>query len=217
MKLKIIDKLKKQSHKDIALAHDILVDIIYEVFPDAIFHGGTAIWRCYKGSRFSDDIDIYLTKDDSKRIEFFKEKLKQKKVEILKFKSTGNVVYSKLRLNQKEIRFEASFLDIKGKKPIIKPYETIEGNYINVFTFSAEDLIIEKVDTYLSRFLVRDIYDIYILLNQAEEIKKIDSSLKKLISNFKNPVDENILPSLVFIGAVPIVKQMMEYIKRWAK
>jgi predicted nucleotidyltransferase component of viral defense system len=217
MELKIIDKLKKRSHKDLALAHDILIDIIYEVFPNAIFHGGTAVWRCYNGSRFSDDIDVYLKKEDSKKLDLFKEKLKERKIEIIKFKSTGKDIYSKLSLSSVEVRFEASLLDIKGKEPIVRPYETLEGNYINVFTFSPEDLIKEKVDTYLSRYLARDIYDIYILLNAVERPEKIAASLRRLISNYKEPKDEDILSSLVFIGAVPTTKQMLDYIKKWAK
>ena len=31
--------------------------------PNAILHGGTAIWRIYSGKRFSEDLDLYLTKE----------------------------------------------------------------------------------------------------------------------------------------------------------
>ncbi|MBD3248776.1 hypothetical protein GF336_01910 [Candidatus Woesearchaeota archaeon] len=215
VKLKIIDKLKKKSHKDIALLQDMLIDIVYEVFPEAIFHGGTAIWRCYDGTRFSDDIDVYI-KNDQKKLGIFKEKLKQRRTAIKEFKSTGNVVFSKLSLNSTEVRFEASFLKTKGKA-IIKQYETIEGNYLNILTFSAEDLIIEKVKTYLSRLLVRDLYDIHHLLNYVEDKNKIKPYLKRLLSRYKKPKDENILETLVFVGAVPKTEQMLIKIKRWAK
>ncbi|MFW5847217.1 MAG: nucleotidyl transferase AbiEii/AbiGii toxin family protein [Nanoarchaeota archaeon] len=217
MKLKIIDKLKKKSHKDVALAQDILIDIIYEIFPKTIFHGGTAIWRCYKGTRFSEDIDAYLDKEEKNKLTEFQKKLKEKGIEIIKFKSTNKIVYSKLKINQTEIRFEASFLNIGNKKPVLKAYETLEGNYINIFTFTPENLIKEKVETYLSRYLVRDIYDIYVLLNHVENKNKIKNSLKKLISNYKKPIDESILPSLIFTGAIPTNKQILENIKKWAK
>ena len=39
-----------------------VIDIIYNrVEPDATLYGGTAIWRCYGGNRFSEDIHIYLS------------------------------------------------------------------------------------------------------------------------------------------------------------
>ena len=46
----------------LAELQDEVIDIIYNrVEPDAILYGGTAIWRCYGGSRFSEVIDIYLS------------------------------------------------------------------------------------------------------------------------------------------------------------
>jgi len=47
-------KLKRKSHKDIARLQDIVIDVLYKIFPNAILHGGTAIWRCYNGNRFSE-------------------------------------------------------------------------------------------------------------------------------------------------------------------
>ena len=29
-----------------------------------VLHGGTAIWRCYAGNRFSDDLDLYVKSDN---------------------------------------------------------------------------------------------------------------------------------------------------------
>ena len=217
MKLKLVDKLKKRMHKDIALLQDLVIDIVYEVFPNAVFHGGTAIWRCYEGTRFSDDVDVYLNRSDLKKIDLFKEKLKQRNLDIKKFKVTNNVIFAKISLNNIEMRFEASFLSIRNKDIIIKPYETIDGNYLNIFTFTAEDLIKEKVNTYLSRHLIRDLYDIYILLSYVENEKEIKNSLKQLLSKYKKPKDEGVLKTIVFIGAVPTTEQMLTVIKKWAR
>ena len=216
MKLKLIDKLKKKIHKDIAFLQDLVIDVVYDTFPNAVFHGGTAIWRCYEGTRFSDDVDVYLNKSELNKIDLFKEKLRQRKLTINKFKITNNVIYAKISFNNIEMRFEASFLGAKGKH-IIKPYETVDGNYLNIFTLTAEDLIKEKVNTYLSRHLVRDLYDIFILLNYVENKKEINNSLKRLLSKYKKPKDEEILKTLVFIGAVPTLQQILMVIKKWAK
>jgi len=58
--LPIDKKLKKRTHKIVALAQDILVMELYNSFTNAIIHGGTAIWRCYGSNRFSEDVDVYL-------------------------------------------------------------------------------------------------------------------------------------------------------------
>ncbi|RLE45671.1 hypothetical protein DRJ22_03850 [Candidatus Woesearchaeota archaeon] len=217
MKLKIINKLRKKKHKDVALVQDMLINTIYEVFPKAVIHGGTAIWRCYNGTRFSEDIDVYLNKEDSKKIAQFKQKIKQKKFDIKKLKTTENAIYSKIAFNNIEVRFEATFISTKNKEIIVKPYETIEGNYINVFTLTAEELIKEKVEAYMSRHLIRDIYDIHILLNYVEDKSKVRTAIKKLLNNYQKPIDESILNALVFTGAVPTAEQMIKNLRKWAK
>lgn len=217
MRWKLFDKLKKKIHKDIGFVQDMLISIIYDVFPNVILHGGTAIWRCYDGTRFSEDIDVYLDEQETKKLNLFKQKVKQKKMEIKKLKITENTIYSKITFNNIEVRFEASFINTKDKEVIIKPYETIDGNYINVFTLSAEELIKEKVNTYLSRFLIRDIYDIYILLKFVENKNKIKNFIRRLIKNYKSAKDEQLLSALIFIGAVPTIKQIRDSLKKWAK
>lgn len=217
MKLKLINRLKKRSHKDLALLQDIVIDIVYEVFPKVVLHGGTAIWRCYQGTRFSEDIDVYLSKQNLNKIEQFKQKLKNKKLSIKKFKTTDNVIYAKIEMNNIVMRFEASFLNFNSNKVILRKYETIDGNYLNVFTLSAEELIKEKVSAYLSRRFIRDIYDIFILLDFVDDKKQIISSLKKLLLEYKKPINQDILPSLVFYGSCPTINQILRQIKKWVK
>ena len=217
MELKIVDKLKKRRHKEIALLQDLLIDVLYEVFPKAVLHGGTAIWRCYRGNRFSEDIDVYLSKKELSKINLFKERLKQKGFEIKKFKQTENAVYAKLSFRGVEISFESSFLSMRNKRVVVKPYETIDGNRVNVFTLNPEDLLKEKVESYLSRRLIRDLYDIYILLSYVEDEEEVKPYLKRLLSEYRKPKDENILKALVFVGAVPTSQQMLEEVKRWVR
>lgn len=62
MKIPLILQLKRQNHKELAIAQDIMVENIFNI-EDAVFHGGTAIWRCYGGNRFSEVIDLYLPND----------------------------------------------------------------------------------------------------------------------------------------------------------
>ncbi len=206
-------KLKKRFHKEIAYAQDVLVEELYNFFPRAIIHGGTAIWRCYNGNRFSEDIDVYITKDEKKINDFF-ESLESKGFKVIKKKIKENSLYSEIMIGNESVRFEATF---QSKKPLFKKYETSESFFINVYTLSPEELVIEKVNAYLSRKKIRDLYDIFFLLNYAKREKNVINHLNLLIKNFDKPVDQENLATIVFSGAVPGFNQLLEAIKRWIK
>src|SRR3989344_4119163 len=169
-------KLKKRAHKDIAYAQDLIVEELYDYLPEAVIHGGTAIWRCYQGNRFSEDIDVYIKKDKIRINKFF-EHLEKKGFEIKKKRIKENSLYSVLKYNNALVRFEALFKTIKN--PILKEYENVEGILINIYTLSPEDLIKEKINTYKKRRKIRDLYDIFFLLRYAKKVE-----LNKFIENY---------------------------------
>jgi len=53
-------RIKRKRHREIAFLQDIIVEKLYEIFSKAVIHRETAIWRCYDGNRFSEDIDVYI-------------------------------------------------------------------------------------------------------------------------------------------------------------
>lgn len=205
----VILKLKRAAHKEIALAQDLIITSLYEAFDRAVLHGGTAIWRCYGGNRFSEDVDAYLPKDKEK-IERFFGQLQKKGFTIEKKKIGENSIYSNLKLNRTSVRFEAVFKKTDG---VLKDYETAEGNLITIYTLTPENLIEEKVNTYLKRLKVRDLYDIFFLLRKVQDKEAIKNKLKELVNNFKLPVDEKDLQVLLLEGLVPDAKKMLEYIR----
>lgn len=209
----LILRLKKERHKEIARAHDLIIETLYEIFGNAVLHGGTAIWRCYKGNRFSEDVDVYLPKD-AKKIEAFFESLKKKGFVIEKKKISENSLFSSLNFNNIIARFEALFKKVEG---IIGEYETADGNIMTVYTLSPEELIKEKVETYLKRAKIRDLYDIFFLLRHIKDKEKINGELKKLVSNFRKPIDEKELKILILEGLVPDTEKMLSYIKSFVK
>ncbi len=204
-------KLKKKAHREIARLQDIIIDVLYRIFPRAVLHGGTSIWRCYKGNRFSEDIDVYMEKDIDKIELFFKE-LEKLGFKLIKKRIKENSLFSKLVFEGTEVRFEAVFKKMKG---IIKEYETIEGILTNVYTFSPEDLIKEKVDTYLFRRNIRDLYDIFFLMRYVREPAEIKGGVLKLLKEFREPVDAVQLKTLILFGAIPTKNEIIEYLKRW--
>jgi len=205
----LILRLKKSSHKEIAKAQDIIVQTIYEVFDNAVFHGGTSIWRCYHGNRFSEDIDVYIPRDIKKINEFF-DILKRKDLIIERKKINENSLYSTLKFNRTIVRFETIFKKVSGS---LKDYETAEGNFLTVYALTPEEIIIEKVVTYLKRLKIRDLYDIFFLLRYVDDTSKIKDSLKHLLEKFKKPLDEKDLQTLLLEGIVPDTAKMLNYIK----
>lgn len=216
MRIPLYQKLRKKSHKDIALAQDILVIELYKKFPDAIIHGGTAIWRCYGSNRFSEDVDVYLPKKykNKKILEDFFEQLKDSGLKLTKFKLTNDAFFSKLNYGETEIRFEAVFKEVKS---VLKAFELTDGNSINVLTLSAEDFILEKILAYKKRKMVRDLYDIYFLLNFVSDREKVNKKLKDFVENIEKPLDEKNLPALIISGVSPRVDEMIKVIKIWVK
>lgn len=208
---KIITQLKKQAHRDIARAQDIIVETLYISFNAAVMHGGTAIWRCYGGNRFSEDIDVYLPKDVQKLDAFFK-KLQQRGFRLEKKKIGENSLYSQLLLNRTAVRFEAIW---KKKEGTLKDYSTAEGNSITIYTLLPEELIAEKVQAYLQRRKIRDLYDIIILLRVVKDPSAVRPELQRLIAAFQPPVDGQELAVLILEGVVPSPQKMFDYIKNW--
>jgi len=211
MKIPIALKLRTRARKELAEAQDMIVKEIFNTYDNAIFHGGTAIWRCYSGNRFSEDIDVYLPKDAKKLDQVF-ENLQKQGFKIEKKKVTDNSLFSNLKSNNVNVRFEAIFKMSSGE---LKDYEKIDGNFITVRCLEAEELVKEKVNAYLSRLKIRDLYDIYFLLRFISDKNKVRKELERLLKEFKNPKDEDDLKTLILEGLVPKTNEMLNYIGKW--
>lgn len=205
----IMLRLKKAAHREVAKAQDLVVEALYGAFDEAVLHGGTAIWRCYGGNRFSEDVDVYIAKDAKKLARLFS--MLEKSGFVVEKKKIGErSLYSTLRFNRTVVRFEAVFKTVSGS---IKEYETAEGNLLTVYTLKPEELVGEKVAAYLNRFKVRDLYDTFFLLRHVGDFSRIRKALGGLIAKFKAPVDEKDLKVLILEGLVPSSQKMLDYIK----
>jgi len=202
-------RLRREVHRKIAYAQDLILKEIYTVLNNAVLHGGTAIWRCYNGKRFSEDLDFYFP-NDIQKINLIFEKLKENGFEIKKKKISENSVYSELELDRTSVRLEATFQKVSG---IICDYEMSDGNFMSVYSLTVEGFLNEKAKTYLKRFKVRDLWDVFFLLKSVENPKKI-KEIKNLVENYKKPIDEDDLKVILLEGIVPSANEMIEYIKR---
>jgi predicted nucleotidyltransferase component of viral defense system len=213
VELPIFKKLKKISHKNVAVFEDIIVQEVFNIFSTAVLHGGTAIWRCYKGNRFSEDLDFYIAPKERNKISILLKKLEEYGFKILKRKFTQNAFYSKMEKSNIEIRFEVLFKEVKNYTT--KEYESVSGIKFAINTLDAEDLIKEKVESYKKRRLIRDIHDIYFLLDYASR-DKVHKSLITLLKDFKEPLDEKKLKFLIISGVAPKLEEILNKIKKYA-
>jgi len=211
MRIPLENKLKKRLHVEIGRLQDEVVDIIYSSEENAVLHGGTALWRCYSGNRFSEDLDFYL-KANEKFEKEFRKKLESRGLKLLKYKKTANAVYSKISNGNVEVRFEAALRKIKEFE--VREYERIDGSFSNVFVLSPEMLLEEKLEAYKNRKLIRDIYDVFMLSSVVAENKKINIKIKEFLKKVPEPVDEKNLKTIIFSGAVPSFEQIISALKR---
>lgn len=208
-KIPLQARLKREAHRNIAYAQDLIVKEVYSVINNAILHGGTAIWRCYSGKRFSEDLDFYLPKDFKKIEEIF-ENLKKIGFDIKKKKISETGVYSELEINRIAVRLEATFQKVQS---ILCDYEMSDGNYISIYSLAIEGFLTEKAKTYLKRLKVRDLWDVFFLLKNIENSRDIPE-IAVLIKNYKKPIDEEDLKVILLEGLVPSAEEMIQYIRR---
>jgi len=215
MDLPIIKNLKQKRRREIAQGQDLVVQEIYKNSPKVVLHGGTAIWRCYGGNRFSQDLDFYFPPGLRSSLEELEHDLQETGVEIEKLKTTQNSLYATLRYEERPIKFGGLFKKIS--KDVTKQYKLVDGTSLVVNTLSPLDLLKEKVDAYLDRRKVRDLYDIYYLSGLIEEKEKIEELLPEFLENYKEPKNSHQLSSLIIAGATPDTKDMLKELRRWVK
>ena len=195
----------------LAELQDYVVDIIYDVFqPGALLYGETAIWRCFGGARFSEDIDIYM---DEVPFENFLSKLEEYGLRLVwqdpEFPtririSNGNV---DLLLETKKGYAEND----------IMAYSRTDGTTKTIKVLSPTELLIRKIEAYQGRRFIRDIYDLFILTNWLDRSDyTVSSRLSKFLHAVPEPVDEKVLDSLLYKSGENLnFKSLVDYLRRW--
>lgn len=209
MRIPIIKKLRKRQQVHVATLQDMLMEIVYKLVETPVLHGGTAVWRCYGGNRFSEDLDFYFKPDPDFKARLTRV-LPSYGMEMLKFKDTGNVLFSKIGDGETEIRLESNHVMIKDS--VIKDFEKVDGSPMTVHTLSEESLIKEKMAAYLDRKLIRDVYDVYHLSSMVDPALVQEEALE-FLHDLPAPVDPGVLKVLIISGAVPTFESMVRTIR----
>jgi len=203
-------KLKNKNQVAIARAQDLAMEALLALDEKLILHGGTAIWRCYNGKRFSYDLDIYASSIQVKKIS-----------NELTYELSKRGLYMDIPTNSEKI------IDIHSNDAVVKleinvktsiknvqmVYSKADGSSMFINTLNASDFIIEKIKAYNSRLYIRDLYDIYHLVSTQAINENSIKSLIQFLGNIEKPVDTKELQDLVYEGIAPSFEVMLGYIK----
>ena len=210
MDLPLIRKLRKKEYIDKGVLQDILMSIIYNIEPKAVLHGGTCLWRCFKGNRFSDDLDFYFIPQKDFKTKFESE-LKTRGLTLTKYKTTKNTMFSKITDGGTEVKLEASF---QKKQGTLTKYELIDGSFMDILSLTPKECFFEKLDTYRNRRLIRDIYDPYFLSNILTFNQDEKNKIKKFLKKLEEPLDTDNLSTIILVGLTPTFKDIILKLKR---
>lgn len=213
MNLPISSFLKRRSELETAQLEDDIISVLANITNKMALHGGTAIWRCYNGKRFSTDIDAYIWAEDFK--DKFINAAKIIGVEVTKFREKG-VTFIHVKKNNTEIKIEPKNVE---KDAILMPYERVDGSKINILALSPEDLVKEKIDAYKDRRAYKDLYDITVLLNSVKYSGIVKNELSEFAKDIPTP-NESVqsyseFKAVIYAGLVPSYEKMSDFIKRW--
>ncbi len=226
MRLEYADQLEK------AKMEDILIETLYGTYQDLVFHGGTAIWRCYGGNRFSRDLDFYYRiKADQDRSSAYKEMQEFLKGKGFVVKSSsynrytdtfGIVVEGNTRVKMK------TDMNFGYKKGIPVEYLNVDDSKIIVLSLRPEELLNEKLGAYEDKLYnsseikkpeAHDLYDIYYLTSLiASPSESSVARVQRLMKEIRGrpPSDMRSLGRLILSGVSPTFDFLMEKITKWS-
>ena len=211
MKLPIAKQLKKQSQVQIALLQDEIIDVLYSLTDDLVFHAGTAIWRCYEGKRFSEDLDFYSQSFPGILTEF-QESVVSHGLSFLRIEDNGNVIFSSIKNNNAMVRVGVNHVSTVAGNQMA--YELSDGSHVEVLSPTADQFINEKMLAYNDRRYIRDIYDIYHISTNYQLQASTRINLMDFLSNLPSPIDEPLLRALVYTGLASTFENMIREMKR---
>ena len=196
------DNLKK------AALQDIVAGVLFDSVSDVVFHGGTCVWRCYNGRRFSKDMDVYIRNKSS--IRKVLNRLIQEGLKV-RLESERKMLFYTVS-NSADISLQIKVAKASG---VVVPYELIDGTKMSSYALSASDIVLEKIAAYTDRRLERDIYDIMVLLNSVPDKDMVRKELGRFAGGIAAPRDSGALKGLIYEGIVPTFPQMVRFMRDW--
>ena len=220
--------IKSEEQLEKAKLEDTLIELLYGKYKDLVFHGGTAIWRCYSGNRFSRDIDFYLMAPGKKRESYYKEMAKFLNDYGFSIKEKGynNATETMHFLVESNTKMKID-INFRYKDGVPVEYTKVDGSKIIILSLTPEGLLNEKIEAYNDKLRslngpsqpeVQDLYDIYYLTTLIKQKNAgIVKKLRELIKDVEKNPPPNVrgLGHLILNGLPPTFEFMIEKLKEW--
>ncbi len=208
-----------------AIVEDEIVEFLLSRYPDFVMHGGTAVWRCYGGNRFSRDVDFYSNLAPSEERRFQKN--------LHKLLIAGGYPIREEKYNRKTKTLHVIFkgagttgkLDITFMKAngIAVDYLRVDGSKRIIYALSPEAILSEKIDAYSNKYEVQtheiqDLYDMVVLKDRiSNPSKEVHKKVMDFIARIKHdpPKGEKRLRQLLLSGVAPSFVEMIDMLERW--
>lgn len=216
---------RNETQFKLAVLEDALIDFVYKEFENFVLHGGTAVWRCYKGNRFSRDLDFYTNmepKAESNLQKKVHKVLKEHNYSIVeeKYNNKTNTLHIIVRNESTTGKLDLTFAFAEGTAA---DYERVDGSKRIIYTLNPEGLMNEKINTYLEKFKdgnseIQDLYDINTLKNvvlnpSKETIKRLNNLIS--IASKTPPTNEKEIGKLILSGVAPSFDDIIRMLKAW--
>lgn len=223
-------ELRDPAQVEKAKLEDMLIEILYSRYTHLVFHGGTAIWRCYSGNRFSRDLDFYMeAKTSAKKMQEYRAVSKFLQDNGLTVKEKG---YNKSNDTMHFVVESAGIkmkvdINFKYKKGTHADYSKIDGSKIVVLSLSPAEILEEKITAYKDKlnndsgFKHPEAHDLYDMWYLVSLIKKADpktvKKMRGLVGEIENkpPSDISSLDHMVITGLPPSFELMVKRLKEW--
>ena len=223
-------ELRDPTQVERAKLDNMLIEVLYSRYTNLVFHGGTAIWRCYSGNRFSRYLDFYMkAKTPAEKMQEYRavSKFLQDNEFAVKekgYSKSNDTMHFIVELAGTKMKIDINF---KYKKGIPVDYTKIDRSKIVVLSLSPAELLEEKIVAYEDKLNnesgfkhpeAHDLYDMWYLVSlikkpDPETVKKV----RKLVAKIENkpPSDISSLDHIIITGLPPSFGLMIKRLKEW--
>jgi len=211
----LINRIRRPEFIALARLQDRFVEAIYAIDNDFVMHGGTAIWRCYGGNRFSYDIDGYVMSKKESRLlgDNITREIAKAGLRLKRIAQIGEALF--VTVSEGETDMKAEIVPLKKRvSPISTPYEKADGTMLSIRTLTPDGFVLEKINAYEGRHYARDLYDIYQLVGRIEVNGIAGKRLKRFVKTTEPPLEgQGGIKGMVLSGVEPSFDDMVNYIR----
>jgi predicted nucleotidyltransferase component of viral defense system len=178
-----------------------------------IFTGGTMLRLCYGLNRYSGDLDFWFYREID--IEKYFSRLKDYLTKYYTIRDAENKFYTMLFEIKSKDYPRSLKIEIRKKAGKVKTefsiaYSKHSNIQVLVRTISLQEVMISKVEAFLNRGEIRDVFDIEFLLKKGVDLKASRDELEKLFEGIKSLSKKDYS---VKLGSILDAEQRKYYVK----